>query len=190
MAGRLEVITGCMFSGKTGEMIRRLERAAIAGQGVACYKPSIDGRYSVDHAVTHYGRTFPAAPVAAGAAAPEDLPDEGWQEASVVAFDECNLFGEGLVTLAEALVGQGKRVVASGLDQDFSGSPFPPMPTLMSLADDLLKLTAVCTVCGMDATRSQRLVEGRPAPAGDPVIRVGGGEAYEARCRSHHEVPS
>ncbi|MBC8515376.1 thymidine kinase [bacterium] len=187
--GRLEVVTGCMFSGKTGELIRRLERAAIAGLSVACYKPQLDDRYSPDKAVTHYGRSFPA--VALPKTISEVMEMGGdWEESSVVAIDEGNLFDEGLVSLVLSLVERGKRVIVSGLDQDFTGAPFAPMPSLMARADSLLKLTAVCTKCGRDATRTQRLVKGRPARPDDPLIQVGGTEAYEARCPDHHDVPS
>ena len=186
--GRLEVVTGCMFSGKTGELIRRLERAAIAGLKVACFKPLLDDRYAPDKAVTHYGRSFPAHPLSADARSSSDLAGGDWEEAQVIAFDEGNLFGDGLIALAVELTDKGKRVIVSGLDQDFTGSPFPPMPPLMARADSLLKLTAVCTVCGEDATRTQRLVEGRPASPSDPRILVGGTEAYEARCPDHHVV--
>lgn len=188
MSGSLEVITGCMFSGKTGEMIRRLERAAGAGQGVACYKPAADTRFGAARAMTHNGRSHPAAPVAAGAKAVADLPNAQWREAAVVAFDEANLLGEGLVGVCTGLVAAGRRVVVSGLDLDFRGEPFAPIPALMTQAKDTVRLTAVCTVCGQDATHTQRLVEGRPASRRDPILMVGGKEAYEARCASHHEV--
>ena len=126
--------------------------------------------------------------MAAGARSLADLPNLDWRQAELVAFDEANLLGGGLVDICADLLATEKRVVVSGLDMDFRGVPFAPMPTMMALADNLVKLTAVCTVCGDDATRTQRLVEGRPARRGDPVFLVGGSEAYEARCPTHHEV--
>ncbi len=190
MAGRLEVITGCMFSGKTEELLRRVERARIAKKRVVIFKPELDTRYDPQAVVTHYGRSLPCFRV------PPDLtlamlisafkPEVG--PADVVAFDEANFFGPGFPQVCEGLVGQGKRVIVAGLDLNFRAEPFGPMPQLMALADEVVKLAAVCSVCGAPATRSQRLVNGQPATSG-PEVLIGGLESYEPRCREHFVPP-
>ena len=189
--GRLEVITGCMFSGKTEELIRRLERVRIARGNVLLFKPTFDDRYNQQAVVTHYGREFEALlldPDSESLSSLTEVADEETLRAcSVVAFDEGNFFSEGLSVLCEQLVKMGKRVIVAGLDLTFAGQPFDPMPTLMALADQVDKLHAVCVKCGGNATRSQRLIDGRPAPTDDPVIKVGGLGTYEARCRDCHE---
>lgn len=189
--GRLEVITGCMFSGKTEELIRRLERVRIARGSVLLFKPTIDDRYSQRAVVTHYGREFEAHLLATGteslAALAEAAGEEALRQSTVIAFDEGNFFSPRLPGLCEELVGMGKRVIVAGLDLTFAAEPFGPMPTLMANADQVDKLHAVCVKCGGIATRSQRLIDGRPAPANDPVIKVGGLGTYEARCRDCYE---
>jgi len=188
---QLEVITGCMFSGKTEELIRRLERVRIARGKVLLFKPTIDDRYSKTSVMTHYGREFNAHLVEPGRETIEALGDlvgqEAIENASVIAFDEANFFSGLLPELCEALVASGKRVIAAGLDLTFSGEPFGPMPTLMAIADRVDKLQAVCVTCGGVATRSQRLIDGKPAPVNGPVIQVGGLGSYEARCRDCYE---
>ena len=185
--GRLEVITGCMFSGKTEELIRRLERVRIARGRVILFKATIDDRYGARSVVTHYGRGVEAHPIESGKESLETLAKAVGREAldssTVVAFDEGNFFTDRLPSVCEELVALGKRVIVAGLDLTFAGEPFGPMPTLMALADQVDKLHAVCIQCGGVATRSQRLVDRRPAPANDPVIQVGGIGTYEARCR-------
>ncbi len=192
MAGRLEVITGCMFSGKSEELIRRVDRANIAGQTTLLFKPHLDDRYSKNAVVTHYGREFEANLLKTGeetlpsldeVAGPEELEDS-----DIIAFDEGNFFGEDLTSLVLKLIGKDKRVIVAGLDLTFAGEPFHPMPRLMAEADRLDKLHAVCTECGDAATRTQRLIDGEPAPADDQVIKVGGKGAYEARCRDCWEL--
>jgi len=189
--GRLEIITGCMFSGKTEEMIRRLERVRIARGRICLFKPTIDTRYSADSIVTHYGRAFQALPLAPEQESLDALVDAAGAaavaSASVIAFDEGNFFSERLPGLCEELIRMGKRVIVAGLDLTFAGEPFGPMPTLLALADRVDKLEAVCARCGAPATRSQRLVDGQPAPADDAVIVVGGLGTYEARCRDCFE---
>jgi thymidine kinase len=189
--GRLEVITGCMFSGKTEELIRRLERVRIAHGKILLFKPTIDDRYSRNAIVTHYGREFEAHLLKPGEESLKTLErivgEEALKNGSVVAFDEGNFFSEKLPVLCEGLVAMGKRVIVAGLDLTFAAEPFGPMPTLMALADQVDKLHAVCVKCGGSATRSQRLIDGRPAPANDPVIKVGGIGSYEARCCSCYE---
>ncbi len=189
--GQLEVIAGCMFSGKTEELIRRLERVRIARGAILLFKPTIDDRYSTTAVMTHYGREFAAHLLAPGEETMETLEQAvgaaAMEEAAVVAFDEGNFFSALLPDLCEALVERGKRVIVAGLDLTFAGEPFGPMPTLLALADRVDKLEAVCVKCGAPATRSQRLVDGRPARADGPVIQVGGLGSYEARCRTCHE---
>jgi len=188
---QLEVITGCMFSGKTEELIRRLERVRIAKGAVLLFKPTIDDRYSEVSVMTHYGREFAAHRLTPGRETPDELHrligDATLSLADVIAFDEANFFSDRLPRLCESLVERGKRVIVAGLDLTFAGEPFGPMPRLMALADRVDKLQAVCVKCGAAATRSQRLLDGRPAPADGPVIQVGGIGSYEARCRSCYE---
>ena len=184
---QLEVIVGCMFSGKTEELIRRLERVRIAGRKILLFKPTIDDRYDMNAVVTHYGREFAAHLLEPGEetidALKESVGEDALEQAAVVAFDEGNFFSERLPGLCQELVAMGKRVIVAGLDLTFAEEPFEPMPKLMSLADRIDKLQAVCVVCGGVATRSQRLIDGKPAPVDGPVIQVGGVGSYEARCR-------
>ena len=189
MANRqLEVITGCMFSGKTEELIRRLERVRIAGRKILLFKPTIDDRYAEAAVVTHYGREFAAHQLPPGEETLDKLIEivgnDALAECSVIAFDEGNFFSERLTELCQELVAMGKRVIVAGLDLTFAEEPFGPMGPLMSLADRVDKLQAVCVKCGGVATRSQRLIDGKPAPADGPVIQVGGVGSYEARCRN------
>ena len=189
---QLEVITGCMFSGKTEELIRRLERVRIAKGVVLLFKPTIDDRYGNDAVVTHYGRAFSCHELTPGKESMEELlaivGAEVLANADVIAFDEGNFYSDKLPGLCQELVGRGKRVLVAGLDLTFAEEPFGAMPTLMALADRVDKLQAVCVKCGAAATRSQRLIDGHPAPTDGPVIQVGGSESYEARCRSCYEA--
>lgn len=184
MPGKLEVITGCMFAGKTEELLRRVERARIAKKEVLLCKPSLDTRYSEEEVVTHYGRSLPCLrlPPDLSLGDLERLAREGLEKADVVAFDEAHFFGPDFPRICEELVARGKRVIVAGLDLNFRAEPFGPMPELMALADEVAKLQAVCVVCGKPATRTQRLVDGKPARGG-PEILIGGLESYEARCR-------
>lgn len=185
--GRIEVITGSMFSGKTEELLRRLRRAEIAGQDVAVFTPAMDDRYGETVVGSHAGREWEATVV--------DGEGEGpWEALShlngetVVAFDEANFFDRTLVDVATDLAGRGRRVVVSGLDKTFRGEPFEPLPELLAYADFVDKLRAICVECGDPATMTQRLVDGEPAHVDDPTIVVGAEEAYEARCRACHEL--
>ena len=183
--GSIEVVCGSMFSGKTDELIRRLVRATIAKQKVQVFKPAIDIRYAVEKVTSHAGSDYDAIPVEKAAEIRERIdPDT-----TVVGIDEAQFFDPEIVLVAEELASRGIRVLVAGLDTDFRGEPFGPMPLLMSRAEQLDKLHAICMVCGDEASRTQRLVKGKPARYDDPVVIVGASELYEARCRLHHEVP-
>jgi thymidine kinase len=181
--GWLEVVCGPMFSGKSEELIRRLRRAEIAGQRALIVKPRIDDRYDIGHVVSHAGAKMRA--VAVSAAAEMAGLVEGYD---VVGVDEVQFFGPEVVLVVDGLVERGMRVVVCGLDQDFRGRPFGAMPELLCRAELVDKLQAVCHRCGGPATMTQRLVDGRPAPADGATIVVGALEQYEARCRSCHEL--
>ncbi len=185
-SGWLEVIAGPMFSGKSEELIRRVKRVLIAGQRVRVFKPRLDDRYHATDVVSHDGKRVEAEPVAGSAELAERLAGGDVQ---VVAVDEAQFFDEGLPQVLEELTGRGVRVIVAGLDMDFRGEPFGVMPTLMARAEFVEKLSAVCVRCGRAATRTQRLVNGKPARYDEPVILVGAAEAYEPRCRACHEVP-
>lgn len=183
--GSIEVITGSMFSGKTDELIRRLVRARIAKQKVQVFKPAIDIRYAVEKVTSHTGSNFEAIPIQKADQAEERLE----ADTTVVAFDEAQFFDPEILETARKLADRGLRVIVAGLDMDFRGEPFGPMPVLMAQAERVDKLQAICMVCGDAASRTQRLVDGKPARYNDPVVIVGASEMYEARCRKHHEVP-
>ena len=180
--GWLEVICGPMFSGKSEEMIRRLRRAEIAGQRVVIFKPRIDDRYGAADVVSHAGARMQAVPVSTVAEVVEHA-----QGFDVVGIDEVQFFEPAIVSTALALADGGVRVVVAGLDQDFRRLPFGPIPDLLSYAEFVDKLQAVCHRCGGPATTTQRLVDGRPAPYSGETVVVGAAEQYEARCRGCHE---
>lgn len=184
-SGSLEVITGSMFCGKTDELIRRLRRARIARQKVQVFKPSIDNRYSVQKVTSHAGGEFDALPIQHVA----DILTNLDPDTTVVAIDEAQFFDIEIIPIVQQLADRGLRVIVAGLDTDFRGEPFGPMPVLMSKAEVVDKLHAICMVCGESASRTQRLVNGQPAFYDDPVVIVGASEMYEARCRQHHLVP-
>jgi len=183
--GWIEVIAGPMFAGKSEELIRRVKRALIVRQKVMVFKSHLDDRYHPARVVSHDGAAVEATPVRSSGEIRErlslPLPD-------VVAVDEVQFLDRGIVELAEELAREGVRVVLAGLDLDFRGEPFGPMPELLARAEFVEKLSAVCVRCGAPATRTQRLVDGRPARYDDPVVLVGASERYEARCRACHEV--
>lgn len=183
--GSLEVICGSMFCGKTEELIRRLRRAEIARQKVQVFKPIIDNRYQVAKVASHSGSAFIAVPIENSS----QLVGKMNEDTTVVGIDEVQFFDEGILNVIQKLVDDGKRVICAGLDTDFRGVPFGVMPTIMAIAEHVDKLQAICMVCGEPASRTQRLVNGKPAFFDDPIIIVGASEMYEARCRIHHVVP-
>lgn len=182
--GRVELICGSMFSGKTEELIRRLRRAVIARQKVQVFKPIIDTRYHEERVTSHNGLDFDALPVAKAA----DIIVNLSEDTTVVAIDEVQFFDSGVVEICEQLANKGVRVICAGLDTDFRGVPFGPMPDLMARAEFVDKIHAICVVCGEDANRTQRLIDDEPAAYDDPIVLVGAAEVYEARCRQCHEV--
>ena len=183
--GSIEVVCGSMFSGKTDELIRRLIRATIARQKVQVFKPAIDIRYAVEKVTSHAGSNFDAIPIEKAT----EILSKIDKDTTVVGIDEAQFFDPEVVPVSRELASRGIRVIAAGLDTDFRGEPFGPMPVLMSIAESVDKLHAICMVCGGEASRTQRLVNGKPARYDDPVVIVGAAELYEARCRAHHEVP-
>ena len=183
--GSIEVIVGSMFSGKTDELIRRLRRATIARQKVQVFKPAVDNRYVETKVTSHAGSDFDAAPIQSALDVLAKL-EEG---TTVVAIDEAQFFDSDITNVVQKLADKGIRVIVAGLDTDFRGEPFGPMPVIMAQAERVDKLHAICMVCGEEASRTQRLVNGKPARYNDPVVIIGASELYEARCREHHEVP-
>jgi thymidine kinase len=183
--GSIEVICGSMFSGKTDELIRRLRRAEIAKQKVQVFKPKLDNRYGEDQVASHAGSAFAATPIEV----PEDIYDLLDEKTTVVAIDEAQFFSDSVCSVADELAERGLRVIVAGLDTDFRGEPFGPMPAVMAQAERVDKLHAICMVCAEPASRTQRLIDGRPAHYADPIVVIGANELYEARCRQHHEVP-
>lgn len=183
--GRIEVICGSMFCGKSEELIRRARRAIIARQELQVFKPDIDNRYGIEYVTSHSGQNIEAHPIAH----PKQILELLDESTTVVAIDEVQFFDSSIIAVVEQLATHGIRVILAGLDTDFRAEPFGSMPQLMSIAEDVTKLHAICVVCGEEACRTQRLVNGKPARYNDPIILVGAQEAYEARCRKHHEVP-
>ncbi|MFQ5421639.1 MAG: thymidine kinase [Anaerolineae bacterium] len=182
--GSIELVCGSMFSGKTEELIRRTRRAVIARQKVQVFKPAIDTRYHSARVTSHNGMDFEAHPVSTAV----DILNALHPDTTVVAIDEVQFFDNEIIEVCENLAEQGKRVICAGLDTDFRGVPFGPMPALLARAEHVRKLHAICVVCGEEASRTQRLIEGEPAAFDDPVVLVGAAEVYEARCRECHAV--
>lgn len=183
--GRLEVIVGSMFSGKSEELLRRLRRAVIARQHVQVFKPAIDNRYSETKVASHAGNFFDAQVINCA----DDILRLLRDDTTVIGIDEVQFLDETIIGIVESLADRGIRVIMAGLDTDFRGEPFGVVPALMARAEQVDKLSAICTVCGEPATRTQRIVNGKPAHYNEPIVVVGASECYEARCRKHHEVP-
>lgn len=182
--GLIEVISGCMFAGKTEELIRRIKVFEFAKKKVVVFKPKIDNRYSDHQVVSHAGSAVESYSIVNS----KEILKYIDQSVDVVAIDEVQFFDEEIIAVCEYLASIGKRVMCAGLDMDFRGLPFPVMAHLITIAEFVTKLTAVCMECGSPATRSQRLINHEPADYNDPIILVGAQESYEARCRHHHKV--
>ena len=184
--GWIEVICGPMFAGKSEELIRRVKTLSYAHQKIVAFKPAIDNRYDKSAIASHDGEKYQAFAIKSA----EDILPLVESDVQVVAIDEVQFFKDSIVSICESLADRGVRVIVAGLDTDFRGEPFGVMPLLLARAEFVTKLSAACTVCGCAATRTQRLVDGKPANYDDPIILVGAKESYEARCRKHHIVPN
>ena len=184
--GWIEVISGCMFAGKTEELIRRINVLSYAKKNIIVFKPKIDNRYSDSEIVAHSGAKVPCLVVEKA----QDILKKIEADTEVVAIDEVQFFDKDIVEVCEYLADKGIRVMVAGLDKDFRGESFGVMPELLTRAEFVTKLTAVCAKCGAPATRTQRLVNGKPAGFEDPIVMVGADESYEPRCRHCHQVPN
>jgi thymidine kinase len=183
--GWIETISGCMFAGKTEELIRRIKVLEFAKKEIMVFKPVIDNRYSDTKVVSHAGSSVESHVIVKAS----EILDLVKDTTQVVAIDEVQFFDDEICDVCNELADRGIRVMAAGLDTDFRGEPFGPMPQLMTEAEFVTKLAAVCNKCGAPATRTQRIIDGKPASYNDPIILVGASESYEARCRHCHEVP-
>lgn len=184
--GWIEVITGSMFAGKTEELIRRIKRIEYAHKDIIVFKPTIDDRYSNDEVVSHQNSRTKSVNAKNSEEIRKYLTDK---KPYAIAIDEVQFFDEGIIGVCEECADRGIRVIVAGLDKDFRGEPFGVMPYLLSRAEYVTKLMAICQKCGEPATRTQRLINGKPACYDDPIILVGAKESYEPRCRHCHEVP-
>lgn len=185
--GRIEVICGCMYSGKTEELIRRVRQVIIARQPYCIFTPRLDTRFGTHQVASHTGTRLEAHPITSITEIPPLVED-----LHVVALDELHFLQDPpdqIVAICQDLAERGMRVIVSGLDQNYRAEPFPAMAALMAVAEQVDKLYAICVRCGAYATRSQRLIDGQPAPANAPTIVVGGQELYEARCRACYQQP-
>lgn len=182
--GWIEVICGCMFAGKTEELIRRINVLSYAKKNILVFKPRIDDRYSTTEIASHAGSKVPCIVIDEA----KEILDHVNYDTDVVAIDEVQFFDEDVVDICEYLADNGLRVMVAGLDKDFRGEPFGVLPDLLTRAEFVTKLTAVCAKCGAPATRTQRIINGKPASFNDPVVLVGAKEAYEPRCRHCHEI--
>lgn len=182
--GWVETISGCMFAGKTEELIRRIKVLEFAKKEIMVFKPVIDNRYSETKIVSHAGSSVESYNVGDAG----EILDMVKPSTQVVAIDEAQFFDDNICDVANELANRGIRVMCAGLDTNFRGEPFGPMPKLITEAEFVTKLAAVCNKCGAPATRTQRIVNGKPASYNDPTIVVGAAESYEARCRHCHEI--
>lgn len=183
--GRLEVVCGPMFSGKSEELMRRLRRAKIAQQNVLTFKHSLDDRNGTQYIVSHDGKKVDALPI-------DDIENiftlVQKTNADVIGIDEIQFFSKDIIAVICDLIEINKRVIVAGLDLDFRGSPFGCVPTLLAIADSITKLQAICIPCGRDAHFTQRLVNGEPAKYNDPTVLIGAQESYQARCRNCYSI--
>lgn len=182
--GWIEVVCGPMFAGKTEELIRRINRLKYANKNYRVFKPAIDDRYADEAVVSHNGTGAEAIPISQASEILQHID----HTVEAIAIDEVQFLDEHVVNVCEYLANNGVRVIVSGLDMDFKGEAFPVVSELLSCAEFITKLTAICMRCGAPATRSQRLIDGKPANYNDPIILVGADESYEARCRHCHKV--
>lgn len=183
--GFIEVVCGPMFAGKTEELIRRIKRLEYAKQQVLVFKPKIDTRYDKDEIVSHNMSKKPSIIIDKSTEIIAYIKND----TDAVVIDEVQFFDHDIVQIAEGLADKGIRVIVGGLDRDFRGEPFGPMPDLLARAEFVTKLTAICVKSGLPATRTQRIIDGKPAKYTDPTILVGANESYEPRSRHYHEVP-
>ncbi len=183
--GWIECICGSMFSGKSEELLRRIKRGIIAKQNVLLFKPSIDDRYSLDKVSTHNGNSYESISISS---ADEIYKFINNKKYDIIGIDEVQFFDSNILKVINKLADDGIRVIVAGLDMDFKGEPFYPMPEIMAISEIVTKLHAVCSVCGNEASISQRLINGEPASYNDPVVVIGASESYEARCRHCHKV--
>lgn len=182
--GWIEVICGCMFAGKTEELIRRINVLSYARKNILVFKPKIDDRYSTTEIASHAGSKVPCIVISEA----KEILNHVNYDTDVVAIDEVQFFDKDVVDICEYLADSGLRVMVAGLDKDFRGEPFGVLPDLLTRAEFVTKLTAVCAKCGAPATRTQRIINGKPASFNDPIVLVGAKEAYEPRCRHCHEI--
>lgn len=185
VGGKVEVISGCMFSGKSDELIRRLRRAPFAKKKYQVFKPEVDTRRGEDSINSADGASLKAISVKDS----KEILEKVRKDTNWIGIDEAQFFDDDLPEVCDLLAKMGKRIMVAGLDTDFRGESFGPMDRLIREAEEVQKMVACCEVCGQDATRTQRIVNGEPANYEDPVVIVGAEELYEARCRVHHELP-
>jgi thymidine kinase len=182
--GRIEVICGPMFAGKTEEIIRRVRRLNYAKKKVLVFKPKIDNRFAEDLIVSHNNSKTEAIEIDNAL----EILLYIKKDVDAVVVDEAQFFDAAIVDVAQHLADRGIRVIIGGLDNNFKGEPFGPMPQLLAIAEEVTKLTAICVISGKPATRTQRLIDGKPASYNDPIVLIGASESYEPRARSYHEV--
>jgi thymidine kinase len=182
--GWIEVVCGPMFAGKSEELIRRIKRLEYAKKKTLVFKPAIDNRYSADEVVSHSNLKAKSIAIKES----KEILDYVDSSTFAIAVDEVQFLDKEILIIAQKLALRGIRVILAGLDTDFRGEPFPITGSLMTIAEDVLKLTAICVVCGAPATKTQRIINGKPAHYADPIIKVGASEAYEPRCRHCHQV--
>ena len=183
--GWIECICGSMFSGKSEELLRRIKRGVIAKQKVLLFKPSIDNRYDENRVSTHNGNSYDSISIEKSSDILNFVKDTKYD---IIGIDEIQFFDNDIVKIINKLADDGIRVIVAGLDMDFKAEPFHPMPEIMAISEMVTKLHAVCNKCGKEASRSQRLINGKPAKYDDPIVVIGASESYEARCRHCHEI--
>jgi thymidine kinase len=182
--GWIEVVCGPMFAGKSEELIRRIKRLEYAKKKTLVFKPAIDTRYSAEEVVSHSNLKAKSIAIKES----KEILDYVDSSTFAIAVDEVQFLDKEIISIAQKLALRGIRVILAGLDTDFRGEPFPITASLLTIAEDVLKLTAICVVCGAPATKTQRIINGKPALYADPISKVGASEAYEPRCRHCHQV--